>query len=272
MGHVETVVDGISVPSVTQIVGLLDKSLFLVPWASKLGTLKAKALLDVIPAMGVDPVSCIKDEWFEDNRIKRSDFWKEHKQMADEAAKRGSRFHEDIEAVLRKEFGFPQAEANPELIDIASEWAYIRAAEKWAKRVGLKPLAFEEHVVSKDHAYGGTFDCVGEIGDKLEIIDWKLTGQISDTYIIQMAGYWQGYFEKTGKKFDGARVVRPYELKRAAKADATDETAEGYKHSFAGSNIYVEERRYTDLHYYFDMFLKLRELYDFVHKAGKWSR
>lgn len=276
MGHVDTLIDGKSYPSVTQVVGLLDKSLYLVPWAGKHGTLKSQALVDYVigNSAGSDyGVGQIPDKWFEENRLERSDFWKSHEDLTKEAQERGTKFHEGVELALKIKYNVPVEGTIPvdDLVAVNND-EYITAVAKWTDIVGFVPTAFERYVQSKIHLYGGTFDCLGTIGGKAVLPDWKRTNQISAAYVIQLAGYIGALAEETGEWIDDGRIIRPYGLKTPAKEDGFKETAEGFKWSFKGSRIYVEERRYTGMKHYFGLFLKLRELWDFVNKRGMWER
>ena len=190
--------------------------------------------------------------------------WTACEKLKEEKREQGIAFHESVEAALKFKFGFTKEEPN---------WdEAVEVVMRWADRVGFKPIAFEEHVVSEVDGYNGTFDCAGMIGDDLILVDWKRTSQISDTYVIQMAGYYRAYLLQAGKAFKEARVIRPYELKNPAKKDEVKQTAGGWKYSFAGMKFFVEERRYTNLDRYMKIFLHCREIWDFVNKKGPWKQ
>lgn len=270
MAHTDTQIDGIDYPSVTQIAALAeDKSRYLVPWAARHGTLKLKAFADIVASdYAHDPnnfVNLIPDEWFEDNRIERENFWKSHDELGKAAQDTGKEFHEDVENYLRHKFNLPPIKTMK--LDL---FAY--AVECWADVVGFTPVEFEKKVISKTYLYGGTYDCLGKVNDVPVLVDWKRTSQIGISYAVQLGGYVQAHYEETGEWIDDCRIVRPYELKKVAKASGHELTSTGCKWSFAGSNIFIEERRYTDMQKYVDVFLKLRDIWDFANQKGAWAK
>lgn len=265
MAHKRPVIDGVEYPSVTEVVGILDKP-FLVPWAAKHGVLKAEAVAEAIQGAADLDREDILDEipvtWFSDNKLTREDFWKGHEELGKEAQERGKKFHEDVEHALKNL-------VNGVAVDVTSDvWAVC----EWTRRAKFEPLKFEQYVESRKYKYGGTFDCSGQIDKKPILIDWKRTGQISENYVLQLAAYAQAHYETFGAWIAEGRIIRPYELKRPAKEDSCEEMASGIKWSFKGSCWYVEERVYEALDHYIAPFVWCRKLYDFLNKKGEWER
>lgn len=224
MGHVDTIVGGVKYPSVTQIIGILDKP-FLYRWYGMNG-------------------------------------WSACEKVLKEKQELGIKFHSDIENYINWSY----KSVGPE-----PDWdENVQAVIDWADVVEFSPEYLEQHVISHIYKYGGTFDCLGEINNKPVLVDWKLTGQLSETYVLQLAGYYQAAKEN-GLKFSEARVVRPYQLEKPALKNEVRQTANGYKYSFKDSNIFIEERRYESLEKYFDAFLNCRKIWDFLNKKGIWQ-
>lgn len=188
--------------------------------------------------------------------------WAACEKMKEEKREQGIAFHESVEAALKFKFGFEKQEPTwDESVEVVLRWADV------AK---FRPIDFERHVISAKHDYNGTFDCAGMIDPSLVIVDWKRTSHVALTYVLQMVGYAQAYFEETGEWFDEARVIRPYELKRPAAKDDVKQTADGWKYSFKGMNMFIEERRYRNLERYLPLFLHCRDIWDFVNSKGLW--
>lgn len=267
MPHVQTIIDGKRYPSVTEICDMLggSKTKRLTSWAGKHGTLKAKALHDVLEkAHGKSDsfyVDEIPDSWFEANRLERSDFWKSHEELGDEAKERGQQFHADVEVALKnKRDGY--AVPVSDVVSNICQWCDINH---------VYPREFEFHVRSREYKFGGTFDCLAvTAGGDPVLLDWKRSSSIGDSFPIQLAGYAIAYEEETGTFIDDGRIIRVYELKKPAKETKVEETADGLKYSWRGSSWFIEERRYQ-LHRYTRLFLSLRELYDYENKKGDWG-
>lgn len=270
MAHTELVIDGLRWPSVTEIAGKLDKSDYLVPWAARHGTLKAKAIAEHAAGPEWNEAEWrkladeIPDSWFKENKVKREDFWKNNEELSADAADKGIRFHENVERVLREQFNLNGDGHLPD------DEAAITVG-RWADVVGFIPFEFERKVINRKDKYHGTFDCLGRIGGKMVLADWKKTNMIGAAYALQLAGYIGAYAEETGDWIEDARVVRVYELKRPAKKTDAQRTANGWKWSFEGSRMYIEERRYTGMRHHFRLFIYLREIWDYVNKKGMWD-
>lgn len=185
--------------------------------------------------------------------------WAQCQKILKEKQDNGIKFHASVEQALKYHFGFIKEEPN---------WdENVEVVIRWADRVGFTPTEFEKHVVSRKHFYGGTYDCLGTIPKIGWVMpDWKLTSQISETYALQLAGYYQAHYEETGERIVEGRVIRPYELKTVAKKDEIKETANGWKHSFYGLNVYIEERIYKDLGKDVENFLACLKIWNRLNK------
>jgi hypothetical protein len=148
--------DGTSVPSVTRIIDQLHKPA-LVPWANRLGF------------QGID-----------------------YNAYLDNAARIGTVAHRLVEARWR---GEDILEVEQELIDefgaatVSDAQASVYEYDSWATENTLEPLLVEAALVSEEHRYGGTVDCVGFLNGKLSVIDLKTGSGIYPEMLIQMAAY-----------------------------------------------------------------------------------
>lgn len=257
MPHKEGLVPGW--PSVTGVTGLLDKSKYLCPWYGKHGTLKAKALLDacgIIDAM--TPVEAIPDSWFKAYKLERTDFWKDGQEMTKAAAERGTKLHDDIQSMF-EQYLEPATDS-------------LSAIRRWADIVEAQVIDFERDVKSESCRYYGTYDTRFLIDQKTVLVDWK-SGGVYDSHALQLSGYAHAIIEVQGvDAVHSGRIIRPKENKTEASEDTVENTFFGSRYEFAGLKTRIEEYIYPDLGIYFDDFLRLRLLWDFVNRKGQWER
>jgi len=142
--------DGTIVPSVTQIVGLLNKPALL-EWGWRQGT------------EGQD-IHKIKDITAEAGRLA-------HQMILDFLNNKKTDFNE----------------YSKEIIDLA-ENSFLSFLE-WIKDKKIEPLGVEVSLVSERYKYGGTYDFYGFINGTLALIDWKTGSGIYPSYIYQISAY-----------------------------------------------------------------------------------
>ena len=65
----------------------------------------------------------------------------------------------------------------------------INAFIRWAKPLNATWLASEELVASHEHKVAGTLDALAVINGITYLMDFKTSSQISESYLIQCAGY-----------------------------------------------------------------------------------
>jgi len=141
---------GLVIPSVTQIVSMLNKPA-LVTWANKLGL------------QGIDV-----------------------KKYVDNKADIGTVAHRMIlDYFLDQETDF--SEYSKEVIDKA-ENSFLSFLE-WAKNRKVKPLFVEKSMVSEVELFGGTFDFYGLVDGEKTLVDFKTGNGIYQEYFYQLAGY-----------------------------------------------------------------------------------
>ncbi len=142
--------DGTRVPGVSTIVGLLDKSNFLVPWANRLGL------------QGIDSRSYVDDK-----------------------AAVGTLAHALIMADLRGEV-LDTSEYSAWQIGQA-ETAFLQWLDWRGKKV-IEPILIEEPLVSESYRVGGKPDFYGRVDGTLILMDYK-TGGVFREATIQTCGY-----------------------------------------------------------------------------------
>lgn len=187
------------VPSVTTIIGQYDKSAPLMYWAVKVAI---SYLQDNPEALKLDP--------YETFRLAK----KHPRLLKEQAAELGSGVHYLIEQHLK---GFDVKE----LISKSPEMKpAFEAFLSWQKQYDFK-LVQSEHTVWSVKEYAGTLDCVAWLNGKLYLVDFKtsnaifkkdskgkLTNQLYETYIWQVAAYWYAYQEHSNKKLEGLGILR----------------------------------------------------------------
>lgn len=261
MSHEPYIVDGQRWPSVTEIAGVIDKSKWLNPWASKHGTLKAKALLSVLsptilqqtPEVNPYPeeiVKLIPDDFFTKNRLSRDEFWMSCEEIKDEAAAKGTGFHARLHSALSGVEG-----------EFGDE---VQAVERWAKLNEMKPGAlFEQKVINKFDCYHGTYDCFAQLADGYYIIDWKRSKQIDKSYFVQLGGYSRALHREEDWSL---MVVRVKEGVFAAKEDDTKVVAPNhYRYKFKGLKTRIETKETDDIAKYEGLFMKCLEIWRYMN-------
>ena len=142
--------DNTRVPSVTTITGRFKESGALLHWANRMG-LEGKDL----------------------------------NEARDSATDVGSLVHSMIEA----EINWAQMPEIPEEFAERAQSAF-GAWQTWFESVRAEIVATELPLVSEEHRFGGTLDCV--IRDKqgrLALADWKTSNAVYGEYLTQMAAY-----------------------------------------------------------------------------------
>ena len=166
--HQRYKVDGVAVPSVTTILGLMSKPM-LIKWANNLGL------------QGIDSTKYV-----------------------DETAKIGSLVHERIEAYLSN-FTLDMSDYTPNQVE-ASHNGFNKFL-KWYEENDFQVIATEHQMVSEVYKYGGTCDCYGIKDGKYVLLDFKTGKAIYDEYFVQLAAYVNMLLEE-GKSVDKVILLR----------------------------------------------------------------
>lgn len=103
-----------------------------------------------------------------------------------EGRERGSRLHETLEGVLRRE---------QPAIDPRDQGA-IAGARAWLNETKVKPLEVEAFLINETLGYGGTLDLIAELDGETWLLDWKTSksvawpdGRVYDEMRLQLAAY-----------------------------------------------------------------------------------
>jgi len=160
--------DGSRVPSVTTILGILDKPALL-KWAWRCG-------MD-----GID-----------------------YKALRDNKADIGSLAHYLIMCHLKGEKS-DTSEYSSQDIQLA-ENCFLSFLE-WERHNKIKPVLIEEPLVSQSLRFGGTIDCFAELNDDFVLIDFKTGKAIYPEMIYQLSAY-KMLLESNGYEVNQSRILR----------------------------------------------------------------
>ncbi len=160
--------DGIHVPGVTTILGMLDKPALL-DWAWKLG-------------------------------LAGEDFRK----VRDKAASIGTIAHYLTECHLKKEKP-DMSEFSPADVDKA-ENSFLGYLD-FEKQHNLEVIFSEMPLVSENLKFGGTIDCYAKVDGKLSLIDFKTSKGVFPEMRVQVAAY-RALLEECGHKVEKVHLLR----------------------------------------------------------------
>lgn len=164
--------DGEWVPGVTTILGVLNKPA-LPKWAaSQVAEYVAdnREAIEHLYAAGRGPmVAALKETpW----------------QKRDDAAARGTTFHEFAERIL-----------NGEEVDVPDEQVgLVESALAFMEDYEIKPLAVEAACASREHKWAGTVDLFADSKIGRAVWDWKSGKRIYPEYAFQLNAYAHGEF------------------------------------------------------------------------------
>lgn len=161
--------DDTPIPSVTTILGVLDKP-GLPYWAAGLvarDAIENCAYWGQRIRNGEDPERIIRD-------LKRSP-WKER----DKAARRGTRIHQVLEAAAH---GDP-TDCPRDLLPMAQQ------AVDLLDREGVRTVETEARGYNRGLWYAGTIDLIATIRGEAWLLDWKSSRSVHETHVMQVAAY-----------------------------------------------------------------------------------
>ena len=166
--------DGTRVPSVTTILGILNKPA-LVKWANNLGL------------QGIDS-----------------------SKFVDEKARIGTLAHAMIQAFISAEISGEQMELN--LLDYTPNQqkqaglSYLKFS-KWWKENDIEPIVSEKYLISEDYRYGGTIDFFCKLNGEHTLVDFKTSKAIYSDHLYQLAAY-ETLLAENGYPVDQSVILR----------------------------------------------------------------
>lgn len=248
------VVERMAQPSVTGIIGKLDKSGALVPWAVGQMSQRIKNLLQGVPVEQLDRdalwsiIDAAEDSW---------------RQVKNEAADIGSLAHRVLEQELLYRSGLATKPAYPvtfdailapnlteEMVEKANN--SIQAGLEFLDTHHIEVVQAEAPRWSPTYGYIGTGDLIARVDGDLSVLDWKTSKRLYATVFLQLAAYQVAYEEE----FPGQRIERRIGINIGR--DGVLET---------------QERDNSTLDRDFRTFIALRDIYRWdCENQGKYSK
>jgi hypothetical protein len=193
-------------PSVTRVLGTIDKSDALVGWATRCSHEKFTELIR--PGVAYDASQIEQMGW----QIRTA-----YKGVLDRAASIGHSVHAWVEQYLIARAGkgvYPTPPLDPPVRSACS------GARKWILEVDLRPQSIERILYSRKHRVVGITDIAGAVAavnGQMTIVDWKSSNSTEGhSYEWQLAAYAKMFEEMTGTEVSNRIIVR---------LDKTDSTA-----------------------------------------------
>ena len=194
------------VDGVTTACGIIDKSMYLIPWACKMMALRLAAQIPVEDGqvmMGAQELLQLIDA------AKRT-----HKEILDDAGDVGGLAHGWIEESIKHAIEHTGGVVvEMDTMAPTDERAYNcgMAAYDWMQLHNVRWICTERMVYSKKYNYAGTLDglawidscedqacCQALFIDRLCVIDWKSSNQLRIDYAYQTAAYLGALLEEFG--------------------------------------------------------------------------
>lgn len=189
--------EGKVIPSVTSVIGILDKPA-LVAWSAKI---TAKWILERINLIKKGALSYSVGDEGEVYQSART----EHMRESSKAAKIGTAAHKAVENWVTK--GKKPTKRASESTRVAFD-SFIR----WAENNGLKRgacIGSEVRLLSKKYGYAGTLDLLVYLGGKLYLVDVKTSNNFYEPDMpMQLAAYAHAVEEMYDIKVEGLGVIR----------------------------------------------------------------
>lgn len=183
--------DGIQYPSVTSILGLVDKSSALTWWASRCAVDYIRENIDRIQnPRGAHEIDGILNDAvgaFRDASRKAVDI--------------GSQVHHAIEDYIKRGVD-PTGELSPEVQN-----GFLAFLE-WEHKTGVEWGTSELTLFSTAHGYAGTTDIIADINGHRFLIDFKTSKAVYDEYRMQAGAYRQAYNEMYQEPIHNVGILR----------------------------------------------------------------
>jgi len=223
--------DGEWVPGVTTVLNVIDKPALKKWAASSVAEYVAdhREAVEHLYAAGRGPmVAALKETPF---------------QKRDDAAARGTKFHDFAERILRGEE-----------VDVPDEQAgLVESALAFMDDYDIKPIMIEGCVGSREHKYAGKFDLIADSKLGRGIFDWKSSKRIYASTAFQNVGY--AFAEFVGENGDEQPVP---EVEASFGVHVREDGYDLYPLAF-GPDVFAE-------------FLAIRRTFDANKRAeGNWK-
>ena len=226
--------DGEQIPSVTTILGVIDKSGPLMAWAVKTAVAYIGANLDRLRGSLTEQkaMAILTEAKGESNRIKT------------EAADIGTQIHSICDRI-------DKGETIPlDLLDDKIRNG-VQAYLNWCKDVKWQFLEGEFIIYDTDHKYAGTVDKLGMVNGKLALVDIKTGSAVYPEHLLQLAAYSAAYH-----KLNPDEQIEEFYIIKLGKDDGKFEA------------VKIEE----DMNYLFNVFLAAKKIWEWKKSNTKGGK
>lgn len=197
---------------VTNTCGIIDKSLYLIPWGVKMAAEKLLATMPHTADIAGDFTDSLPWPQFVElvNEAKKA-----HKEKLVDAGEVGSKAHTLIEHLIKEAIRF-----NKGVIPIGAKTEVegpeddervancVNAAISWMNQHNVKWLKTEHKVYSRKYEYAGTMDGLAEVDGTLSVVDWKTSNNLRTEYFLQTASYLYAHSEEFGTVIPDRWILR----------------------------------------------------------------
>ena len=199
-------VNGVDYPSVTNFMGVIDKSGPLMHWSTNLEREHVLNTAARFYRKGIAMPPLDEDAFRESVRGELGTF--AHRQTSKQAQDIGTEAHDAIEQWVFQKLDQPVA--SPIDVDAMSQEAQLAYESflAWAKDADLQPIAAEVVLYSDINQYAGTADLIALVNGKPTLLDWKTSKRVYVTHKMQCVAYQVAWQEMGNQPLAGAYVVR----------------------------------------------------------------
>ena len=200
--------DGVPVlvEGVTQTCGIIDKSLYLIPWAVKMA---AEQMLRTMPS-DVDKTWTAAIPWPQFEELV-TESKKAHKNKLVDAGDVGTAAHNWIEDSIRYAIkhtnGIVENLTAPAPADERAQNCG-HAALDWMKENKVVWKNTEHKIYSREWKYAGTMDGLALVNNRLAVVDWKTSNYLRTDYLLQTAAYLKAHVEEFGDNILDRHILR----------------------------------------------------------------
>jgi len=197
------------VDGVTSACGILDKSMFLVPWSAKM---TAEKILRTMPSdtdeLGIKYIQSIDWDSFATIVLEAK---KAHREKLADASDVGAQAHDWLDRSIQYAMKHTAGRVEALSEQMPNDQRAINCgneAYNWMRRHNVVWLESEKVVYSRKWNFAGTMDGMAYVDDQICIIDWKSSNALRTEYLYQTAAYQAAYEEEHGVKFPGRWILR----------------------------------------------------------------
>lgn len=194
--------DQFIVPSVTQVLKVIDKSGPLTQWAANCAI---DYMREKLPAFVGNAITHgAMDEIALDELLNEARY--NFRKISQRAKDIGTLVHEWVEGYLR--WKSKLAREAPPIPGNAEAANGCRAAVEWLEKHSYNVRQPEMLLYSRKHQVAGTMDFPGEVDGRMSVLDWKTSKYVYDEYRLQTAAYSVMYEEMTGEHIRDRWIIR----------------------------------------------------------------